>query len=522
LAVYHATIRYLSRSNRNTVKAVAYRTGTNLYDERTGQWFYHSDKTEVGHVELLLPKDAPAWTKELQQEISHDRKTGVQNLSNLAERAEKRKDSCVYREFEFALPRELTEEQNIKLANEFLQDQVCGRGVMVLASFHWDRDEQTGEAHPHCHALLMTRRLDEKGFSQKKETLIEKKSFLMTLREQLAAYTNFHLKLHGHDIRIDHRSYAEQGIDIEPQTKLARNVKTMEDHTGFFEHRKLEKRAVFEAQRQRNVARLIKRPETVFDILTRQQSTFMWGDVEKVLARYVREEDIFCSLKQKLQSSPELVLLREEERMTIEKVPVRDEEEDKPETEDRIVMEKVPIYTTQSMIRQELSLVSLAEKLGEQQSHSTREEDVKRAMAAANEQFIQQGSRLSQDQMDALRHITRGDQLSCIIGYAGAGKSTTFKAAKEVWEASGYKVYGLAPTGRAAQNLEEIGLSSQTLHKFLKDYSDGRSRYHESSVLVLDEAGMVDVKRFNELLTARGSSGRQAGNIRRWRPVPTH
>ena len=94
--------------------------------------------------------------------------------------------------------------------------------------------------------------------------------------------------------------------------------------------------------------------------------------------------------------------------------------------------------------------------------------------------------------------------------------------AKEVWEASGYKVYGLAPTGRAAQNLEEIGLSSQTLHKFLKDYSDGRSRYHESSVLVLDEAGMVDVKRFNELLTARGSSGRQAGNIRRWRPVPTH
>ncbi|CAK9254210.1 unnamed protein product [Sphagnum jensenii] len=472
-------MKALTRSDRNTVKAVAYRAGTDLYDERTGQWFYHSDK-DVTHVELLLPKDAPGWARELQQEISQDRKAGIQRLSNLAEQAEKRKDSCVYREFEFALPKELTNEQNIKLAHEFLQDQACGRGIMALANFHFDEKEK-----PHCHALFMTRRLNDEGFSGKKEISWEKKAFLFEMREQWAAYANFHLKLHGHDIRIDHRSYAEQGIDLEPQPKLARGVQEMEGRSSSFQKIQLDRRLHFEAQRQRNVARLIKNPETVFDIMTSQQSTFMWGDVEKVLARYVREEDIFYSLKQKLQSSREMVLLREEERVTPDGGT-----------------ENASIYTTQTMLRHELSLVRLAEKLGEQQSHGTQEEDVQAAIDRVNEQFAKQGSRLSQDQMDALRHITKGDQLSCIVGYAGAGKSTTFKAAKEVWEASGYKVYGLAPTGRATQNLEEIGLSSQTLHKFLKDYENGRSQYHESSVLVLDEAGMVDVRRFNDLLKA--------------------
>ena len=461
------------------MNALAYFSGTNLYDDRTGQWFYHAHKN-VAHVELLLPQDAPAWAQQLKKDVSSDRAQGIRKLSELAEQAEKRKDARLYREFEFALPKELTDEQNIKLAREFLQDQVCGRGIAVVANLHFEEDEATGEARPHCHALMLTRRLEEKGLSAKKEIDWDRKDFLLTLREQLAPYTNFHLKLHGHDIRIDHRSYAERGIEIESQ-----HIKTLHKRSGFHEQTQQELRQQYEITRQRNVARLIKRPETVFDIVTSQQSTFMWGDVEKVLARYVREEDIFDSLNEKLQASRELVLLREEERITAEGI-----------------RENTSIYTTQSMLRQELSLVRLAEKLGEQQSHGTREEDVETAINHANTEFAAQGSRLSPDQIDALRHITKADQLSCIVGYAGAGKSTTFKTAKEVWEASGYKVYGLAPTGRAAQNLEEIGLSSQTLHKFLKDYHDGRSRYHRNSVLVLDEAGMVDVGRFNDLLQA--------------------
>jgi ATP-dependent exoDNAse (exonuclease V) alpha subunit len=178
-------MRAISRSKGNTVNALAYFSGTNLYDDKTGQWLYHSHKN-VSHVELLLPKDAPEWARELQKGISSDRQLGIRKFSNLAEAAEKRKDSCVYREFEFALPKELTNVQNIALAREFLQDQVCGRGIAVVANFHFEEDKQTGEARPHCHALFTTRRLEEKGFSEHKELMWKNKAFLLTLREQLA------------------------------------------------------------------------------------------------------------------------------------------------------------------------------------------------------------------------------------------------------------------------------------------------------------------------------------------------
>ena len=484
MAVYHVSMRMLSRSDRNTVKALAYRAGTDLYDEATGKWFYHSDKEEVRHVEWLLPEEAPAWALALKEEISQNRQRGVQKYCTLMERAEKRKDSQVYREFEFALPEELIDEQNIALAKEFLQDQVCGRDIPVLANFHFDKNEKTGEPRPHCHALLGTRRLEEQGFSSHKETAWNKKELLETLREQWAAYANFHLKLHGHEARIDHRSYEEQGIDILPQPKLARGLQVIEQRpSSSFEQKRLDRRVRFEQERYRNVAKLIKKPETVFEIITRQQSTFMWGDVEKVLARYVREEALFESLNIKLKASPELILLREEKGATSEGGK-----------------EDVSVYTTQSMLRAELSLVGLSEKLGGCKTHTTREEEVTSAVSKS-------GLKLSQDQEDALRHVTQGDQLSCIIGYAGSGKSTLFKVAKEAWEASGYRVYGLAPTGRAAQNLEEIGIPSQTLHKFLKDYKEGRSQYKSKTVLILDEAGMVDVGRFSDLLQAANHLG---------------
>ena len=474
----------LSRSDRNTIKALAYRTGTDLYDAQSGKWFYYASK-DVAHVELLLPQDAPQWAKDLQDKIARDRQAGIQEFSNLAEAAEKRKDSQVYRELEFALPKELTNEQNRILANEFLQDQACGLDMVVLPSFHFDALEDTGEGRPHCHAIFLTRTLDAEGLCATKETTWNQTSVLLTWRAQLANDINFHLKKHGHDVRVDHRSYQDQGIDLLPQPKLGRGVK-IRDGKGRSTHVK-RGRDQFEIQRQRNVAKIIDNPHVIFDMVTRQFSTFMWGDVERVLARYVKEEVIYRRLHDKLKTSFELVLLREEQR-----------------TNETGIKEDVSIYTTRSMLKSELSLVRLAEKMAAHQSHETCASEVEKAIKTTNLAFQAQdkGYSLSPDQVLALRHVTQGDQLSCVIGYAGAGKSTLFKTAALAWQASGYKVYGLAPTGRAARNLEEIGINAQTLHKFLKDYAEGRCQYRQKSVFILDEAGMVDVRRFNELLMA--------------------
>lgn len=297
MALYHFSAKVFSRSSRNTVNALAYRAGCKLYDERTGQTFNYQKK-EVQHVELVLPKDAPDWAREIQDLMKIDRQKGVQAFCNIVEGAEKRIDAQVWREFEFALHRELNDEQNIALAREFVEDQICFHGMAAQLNFHFDVDKKTGEEKPHCHVLVTTRRLEENGLSPKKERDWNAKSFLCELRMKWGEYSSFHLKLNGHDIHIDHRSNKERGIEMEPQPKLGRGVRECEERLQRLEGNieKTEKdspildkvKAFYDVQ-LRNLYRIVRNPETVFDIVTRHHATFMWGDVQKILGTRVMD-----------------------------------------------------------------------------------------------------------------------------------------------------------------------------------------------------------------------------------------
>ncbi|MBL0942256.1 MAG: AAA family ATPase, partial [Alphaproteobacteria bacterium] len=500
MAIYHMSAKILSRSSRSTVGAAAYRSGCKLVDQHTGKSFDFRSKP-VQYVELLLPEGAPQWANNLQNLITEDRQGGVQKLIDLAEDAEKRKDAQVYRELEFALPQEFTDEQNFALAREFLQDQCCRLGIAVLANFHLDTEEETAEYKPHCHALLLTRRLEEHGLSAHKERAWNTKTQLLQWREQWATYTNFHLKLNGFESTIDHRSNKDRGIELEGQPKRGKGVKEMErrlqhqqaskDPTGKTESVPiLDKVKAFQEVKLKNLYRIIRRPEVVLEITTKNQATFMWGDVQKILARYVDDAALYQKLEAKLQNSRELMLL-----CTVQMNGTQEKEG--------------AVYTTRAMLKAELNLVRLGEQLGKVQSHPVKIEHIDRLITAYDQELAEYGG-LSADQKAAIHHLTNSDQLSCVVGYAGAGKTTTLKAAKEIWEAEGYRVYGLAPTGKASQNLEQLGIQSKTLHKFLHEFESGRCQYSSKSVLMLDEAGMVNTERFEEFLNAVNTLGVKA------------
>lgn len=552
MAIYHHTTRMIGRSGGgNPVKALGYITGTALADERTGEVFDFKDKS-VEEVRILLPMNAPGWAKDLQKLVSEDPEAGLQLLSNIVNAAEKRIDAQVYREIEFSLPRELSYEQNKQLAGEYVQDQFCGLGMLAIQSFHVEKCENSGglnppELNPHCHTFLLTRELVKEGLSCKKNRDWNERSVHEVWREQWAQYATFHLKMHGHDITLDHRSYEDQGLDIEPQIKLGKGVKEQERRAktrektnatedigedvlnrvpfkhgqdfnlrssdefnpvsheiqdtkrlkkGFIEdipatHRMQELRSI----QLRNLYRIIRRPETVLDIVTRHHATFMWGDVQKILGRYVDEHDLFQRLEARLRGSNELILLKME--------GVRDQS-------GRI--EERSVYTTRSMLRAENALVGTAEALAGNHSHKVSSDAVEAALERIESKLKQEGGghSLSEDQRKAIEHLCDEGQLKCVVGYAGAGKTTALEVASEIWESSGYKVYGLAPTGRAAQNLEGSGISSQTLHKFLRSFEEGRCQYNSRSVLVLDEAGMVNVERFDQFLRAVKALGVKA------------
>lgn len=481
MALYHFSAKVLSRGSRNTVGAIAYRAGCKLYDERTGESFDYRHK-DVEHVELLLPKDAPPWAVEIQNLMSEDRQKGVQAWCDIVEAFEKRIDAQVWKEFEFALHRELTKEQNMALAREFVSDQICSYGITAQLNFHFDRDEKTGSETPHCHVTMVTRGLEEDGLSAKKERAWNTKEFLLDVRVQWQEYSNFHLKLNGHDVRIDHRSHVERGIELEPQPKLRRSILEQEKRAalhiepGSFATDKMQ---AFHDCQLRNLYRIMRRPEAVLEIVSKHNSTFMWADVQKVLHRYVDELPLFQKLETKIKNSNELMVL----------CPENVERGDKA------------IYTTHTLLKAEKSLIETADRLAQSKSHGAQEWHIEAAIAKANEDLKEFGG-LSQDQEKAIAHLADDGQIKCVVGIAGAGKTTALGVCHDIWKAEGYAIYGLAPTGKAAQNLEQSGIPSSTLHKFLKSFEEGRCQYNEKSVLVLDEAGMVDMERFEQLLGA--------------------
>ena len=483
--MYSMHIGIISRSKGSTVDALAYRAGVKLECPLTGEIF-NCESKDVEDVQLSLPKDAPQWAVDLKELIDSDRTKGVQEFCNIVEGAETRKDSQVYREFRISIPREFTKEQGKEFINDFVQDQICGLGITALKNFHFDVNEETGETNPHCHVVALTRGLTETGLGLKERDW-NKKQVHEQWRSQLAAYGNYHLLKNGFEANWDHRSYKDRGINFEPQPKLGSKIIKMESQAGQDPkdiHSKpvTEKGREYQEVKLRNLYTLINRPEEALDSVSKQQVTFMWGDVAKVIARYVDDQALFERLSLKIQNSPELVCLKKEESLT------------------------ESIFTTRTRLAEEKKFVDTINALKGNENHGVNASLVEASIEKANIQLRESKNdpkaSLSDDQVNAIKHMSLANQLSFVEGYAGAGKTTVMKVMKEIWETSGYQVFGLAPTGKAAENLADCGISSDTVHSFLKSFEHGRSQYDSKTIIVLDEAGMVDHQRFHGLIQA--------------------
>ena len=208
MAIYHLSVKTFSRSNgQSATAAVAYRAGAKIRCDHERRDHDYSKKRDVIHSEIFLPPNAPSWATDRQQ------------LWNEVERAEKRKNSTVAREFEVALPNELNEEQRIALVQDFAKQIVARHGCAVDAHLHDDKGSYKSKENQHAHIMLTTRRLEPEGFTKKTRELDERKSGeVVYWREQWAKTANEHLR--EYEIEIDHRSLKDQGLEREPTIKM--------------------------------------------------------------------------------------------------------------------------------------------------------------------------------------------------------------------------------------------------------------------------------------------------------------
>src|SRR5512132_865402 len=78
---------------------------------------------------------------------------------------------------------------------------------------------------------------------------------------------------------------------------------------------------------------------------------------------------------------------------------------------------------------------------------------------------------------------------------------------RHVYEDAGYRVIGVAPTGRAVRELaEEAGVAAWTLDRALLDLEQG-DELPERTVVLLDEAGMAATRSTERLLAAAQRAG---------------
>ena len=98
--------------------------------------------------------------------------------------------------------------------------------------------------------------------------------------------------------------------------------------------------------------------------------------------------------------------------------------------------------------------------------------------------------------------VTSGDGVQLVNAKAGSGKTSALQAARLAWEGAGFRVVGAALAARAAQELRDgAGIQASTIARLLGDLDRHPGEgLDASSVLVVDEAGMVGTRALARLL----------------------
>jgi Ti-type conjugative transfer relaxase TraA len=455
MAIYHFSAKVISRANGSSaVASAAYRSASRLNDERLDRAHDFTNKSGVVHSEILAPEGSPQrW---------QDRTT----LWNEIEAGEKRNDAQLAREIEFAIPREFDQTQGVELARDFVQREFVDRGMVADLNVHWDTGRD-GLPKPHAHVMLSMRQAGEDGFGPKAREW-NASQLLVDWREAWADHVNGRLVALDIDTRIDHRTLAAQGIELEPQNKIGpagcRREGRGEEAERALEHHEIARR---------NGERIIADPSVALDAITRQQSSFTDRDLARFIHRHSDGKAQFDLAMSAVKTSPERVALG-----------LDGDGRERFSTRDMIAVEQ----------RLERAGGDLVERQGHGVSQHVREAAEVKAQA--------RGLTLSAEQSDALVHITRSRDLSLVVGYAGTGKSAMLGVAREAWEAQGYQVRGSALSGIAAESLEAgSGIGSRTLASLEHGWAKGRDELTSRDVLVIDEAGMVGSRQLERVLS---------------------
>lgn len=444
MAIAFARVSIHSRAKgHSAVAAASYRAGIKLIDSRTGITHDYSRRHDVVYSEILLPKGA--------SHLFQDRTY----LWNAVESAEKRKDAQVCKDVVLALPKELDLTYQIELTQQFVQTHFIAHGLPADISIH-HHDE-----NPHAHILIPTRRVEQTRFSTHKAR---------DLNPVFAKGLVIENDYWGERWREAQETFfVEKGLDLSVDVN---HIISERHHGNKGDYLRYEKHLI----QQSRYELVMDNVEHVIHHLSQQHSVFTRRDVERLLFKTFsassKAED-YLGWVEKVLSHKEIIVLGEN---------------DKGQT----------FYTTRTQYILESRLRSDINKLMRRQDH----------IYSSDTDALAQQFTLSDEQHEALHYITQGKDISVIIGRPGVGKSYLLNPVKTYYDQHQCHIIGASLSGKVAKAMQtETGIPSSTIASLVYRLEQKQLQLTKKHVIVIDEAGMVDVNNMAYLINQAKKSG---------------
>ncbi|BEI51822.1 nickase (plasmid) [Lactiplantibacillus plantarum] len=224
MAIFHMSFSNISAGKgRSAIASAAYRSGEKLFDDKEGQHYFYA-RSVMPYSFILTPKNAPAWASDREK------------LWNEVERKDRRANSRYAKEFNVALPVELSADEQKELLIKYVQENFVDKGMVADVAIHRDHAD-----NPHAHVMLTNRPfnpdgtwgikskkqyiLDENGnktytgtskYPKSRKILMvdwDKKEKIIEWRHNWAVSVNQVLEQKRIPDRISEKSFKDQGID---------------------------------------------------------------------------------------------------------------------------------------------------------------------------------------------------------------------------------------------------------------------------------------------------------------------
>ena len=239
MAIFHMSFSNISAGKgRSAIASAAYRSGEKLFDQKEGRSYFYA-RSVMPESFILTPKNAPEWASDREQ------------LWNGVERKDRRANSRYAKEFNVALPVELSEDEQKELLTKYVQENFVDEGMVADVAIHRDHPD-----NPHAHVMLTNRPFNPDGtwgLKSKRENILDengnktytgnsrfprsrkvwlvdwdKKEKINQWRHNWAVSVNQVLEQKNIPDRISEKSFIEQGIDDAPMQHEGINSKRYE------------------------------------------------------------------------------------------------------------------------------------------------------------------------------------------------------------------------------------------------------------------------------------------------------